>query len=377
VAFVWFTTHFGGGFASGRQLVDFYVQYGWYAIFTPILSAAIITCVLYCAWTFSVKHKVYDYRTWSVAYYKPLGWFEPFFSACIEIMYLIILLMATGVAFSTGGETVRQLVPSLPYNVTTVGIAIFIFALTIWGAETVRKAATVMAILIISGMLVIYVSNLVVNFPALVEVLKDLPSANGGFWPAMWQSVKYAGLQCSLIGAYTAVADALSGQKDVKKATIIGFVVNAGVLALAATGALSHYPAILNKTEIPLPITYITQHGGGGNVGMALFSFVMLLAVISTGVGLIYGGARRISTWWVKRAGVASTRKTDIISSAVYVSISWYIASFGLIRLIAQGYAWVGILSTPLVVIPIIVMGVVHSRRASIVPEETLVTVKS
>jgi uncharacterized membrane protein YkvI len=366
VAFVWFTTHFGGGFASGRQLVDFYVQYGWYAIFTPVVSAGIITAVLYCAWTFAVKQKVYDYRSWSVAYYEPLGWLEPFFSLCIEVMYLIILLMATGVAFSTGGETLKQLVPNLPYNVTTIGIALFIFALTIWGAETVRKAATFMAILIISGMLVIYVSNLVVNFSSLVAVVETLPSANGGFWPAMWQSVKYAGLQCSLIGAYTAVADVLTTQKDVKKATFIGFAVNAGVLFLAATGALSHYPAILNKTEIPLPITYITQHGGGGSIGMILFSMVMLLAVVSTGVGLIYGGARRISAWWTKRTGVTNSRKVDVISSAVYVGVSWYVASFGLIRLIAQGYAWVGVLSTPLVVIPVLLTAVIRGQRAAL-----------
>jgi uncharacterized membrane protein YkvI len=362
VAFVWFTTHFGGGFASGRQLVDFYVQYGWYAIFTPLISAGLITWVLYCAWSFSVKHGVYDYRSWSVAYYKPLGWLEPLFSGCIEVMYLIILFMATGVAFSTGGETLMQLAPGLSYNVTTVGIAIFIFALTIWGAETVRKAATVMAVLIIGGMLVIYVSNLVVNFSALTAVVGSLPSANGGFWPAIWQSVKYAGLQCSLIGAYTAVADSLHDQSDVKKATFIGFVVNAGVLLLAATGALSHYPAILDKTAIRLPITYITRHGGGGDAGMVIFSLVMLLAVISTGVGLIYGGARRISTWWMKVTGATSSRKTDIASSAVYVAISWYIASFGLIQLIARGYAWVGILSTPLVVIPIILMAAFRGK---------------
>jgi uncharacterized membrane protein YkvI len=177
----------------------------------------------------------------------------------------------------------------------------------------------------------------------------------------MWQSVKYAGLQCSLIGAYTAVADILADQKDVKKATLIGFVVNAGVLALAATGALVHYPDILKESA---PITYITQHGGGGSVGVALVSMIILLAVVSTGVGLIYGGARRVSTWWMTRTGEKSSRKTDIISSAVYVAISWCVASFGLIPLISKGYAWVGILSTPLVVIPVILVAALHGRRA-------------
>ena len=69
VLFVWFATHFGGGFASGRQLVDFYVKYGWYAVFTPILSVGLIALVLWCAWQFAVRHGVYDYHSWSVQYF--------------------------------------------------------------------------------------------------------------------------------------------------------------------------------------------------------------------------------------------------------------------------------------------------------------------
>jgi uncharacterized membrane protein YkvI len=380
VAFVWFTTHFGGGFASGRQLVDFYVNFGWYSVFMPVVSAAIIALVLYCAWSFAVKEKVYDYRTWSTAYYRPLGKLEPLFSLAIEVMYLIILFVATGVAFSTGSTLLVQLVPSLSYIPCTVGLAVFIFALTIWGAETVRKAATFMAILIIGGMLVIYSSNLVVNFSQFIAVLSTAPvpnptasGAEGGFLPALWQAVKYAGLQCALIGAYTAVADALHDQSDVKKTTTIGFIVNAGMLVLASTGILAHYPLtgeLLGTVEVPTilrmatPITYITQHGGGGDVGVALVSMIILLAVVSTGVGLIYGGARRISTWWMKRTGETSSRKTDVLSSAIYVVLSWCAATFGLIRLISVGYTWVGILSTPLVVIPVLLMGAFYKIRA-------------
>lgn len=359
VAFVWFTTHFGGGFASGRQLVDFYVQYGWYAVFTPFISTGIIALVLYYAWDFSVEHKLYDYRSWSVSYFKPLGAFEHFFSAAIEVMYLIILLLATGVAFATGGTILIQQVPAVSYNAATVGLAVLIFALTVWGAETVRRAATVMAILIIGGMLVIYTSNLVVNFSKLAAVVQSMPSANGGFWAALWQSVKYAGLQCSLVGAYIAVADGLRDRRDARRATCIGFVVNGGVLALASIGVLAHYPVILTEKA---PITYITQHGGGGSVGVALVSMIILLAVVSTGVGLIYGGARRISTWWMKRTGAASSRSADIVSSAIYVAASWCVASFGLIPLINKGYTWVGVVSTPLVVLPIVALALFRKR---------------
>lgn len=34
VAFVWFTTQFGGGFASGNQLRQYFVQFGIWAFVT-------------------------------------------------------------------------------------------------------------------------------------------------------------------------------------------------------------------------------------------------------------------------------------------------------------------------------------------------------
>lgn len=38
VAFVWFTTQFGGGFASGNQLRQYFVQFGVWAFATCILE---------------------------------------------------------------------------------------------------------------------------------------------------------------------------------------------------------------------------------------------------------------------------------------------------------------------------------------------------
>ena len=346
MASVWFTTHFGGGFASGRQLVDFYVQYGIYALFMPFVSVGIITAVLYVSWDFSREHGLFDYRNWSNEYFKP---YEKLFSNIIEFAYLTILLMATAVAFATGGTVVEQTLGT-PYLANTIFIAVLIFFLTIFGADIVRKAATVMAILIIGGMLTIYISNIVVNFGLFATVVREAPAPQG-FWPALWQAVKYGGLQCSLIGAYIAVADGLGTRADVRKAAFYGFLMNGGVLALASFGVLAHYPAILAEKA---PILYVTRHGGGGEMGVMIVSLIIFLAVISTGVGLIYGGTRRVTTWWCKRTNTTPSPKIDAASSLVFVAASWAIARFGLIPLIGKGYAWIGMFSTPLVVVPIL-----------------------
>ena len=47
VASVWFGTHVGGGFATGNQAIQYYVQYGWLASFLPIAKSSRI-CLLCC-----------------------------------------------------------------------------------------------------------------------------------------------------------------------------------------------------------------------------------------------------------------------------------------------------------------------------------------
>src|SRR6056297_3051173 len=88
VAFVWFTTHFGGGFASGRQVAEFFVSYGWYAVFTPLIAMAIDGIVFYYVWDFSVKNKVYDYKSWTDEFYKP---FEKIGSIIYEVIFIITM----------------------------------------------------------------------------------------------------------------------------------------------------------------------------------------------------------------------------------------------------------------------------------------------
>ena len=42
VASVWFGTHVGAGFATGNQVVNYFVQYGWTAAIFPLLAMGIL-----------------------------------------------------------------------------------------------------------------------------------------------------------------------------------------------------------------------------------------------------------------------------------------------------------------------------------------------
>ena len=44
IAFVAFTTQFGGGFASGAQIYQYFINYGIWCLILPLLTQGLILC---------------------------------------------------------------------------------------------------------------------------------------------------------------------------------------------------------------------------------------------------------------------------------------------------------------------------------------------
>lgn len=81
VAFVWFTTHFGGGFASGAQIYSYYVRFGIWCLIMPALAMLYNGIFFAYGIRFARKHEVYDYRSYNNAFY---GKFAPVFPTCLK-----------------------------------------------------------------------------------------------------------------------------------------------------------------------------------------------------------------------------------------------------------------------------------------------------
>lgn len=361
LAFVWFTTHFGGGFASGRQVIDYFVKFGWYGLFMPILSQLVVGLVLYYAWKFAVEKKLFNYRDWTREYYKPAS---GVMSYLYEVLYNLTLMTATAVAFATGAATI-QAVFGIPYIINTIIIAFVLFLLTIFGAQIVRKAATVIAIAIITGVVVIYVPNIISTFPEITKNIADLKSgaipSEASFSSALWQSIMYAGFQSVVIGAYIAHANILKDKSDVKKASIIGFLMNSVMLMMVVLGIFAHYNDGVLKEAIPA--LFVIRNGVGAGWMVPLVSILIILGAVSTGVNLIFGISNRIVQLLgrndSKEIFKEKERKRSIFASALYVVITWSIAQFGLIPLVAKGYGTLGSVSLFVIIIPVILKGVI------------------
>lgn len=361
LVFVWFTTHFGGGFASGRQVVEYFTSFGWYAVFMPVLSQFIVGAVLYFAWKYAVERQLFDYRKWTDSYFHPI---QAFMSNAYEALYNLTLVTATAVAFATGGATLKAVLGT-DYMVNTLFIAIALLLLTVFGAGVVRKAATVIAIIIIGGMLLIYIPNILYTLPQITGNISALRSGaivnDRTFLQAFMQSVKYAGFQSVVFGAYIVHARILKDPEDAKKAAGWGFLLNSGMLVLTSLGILAYYDrGILTES---IPALFVIRNGVGAAWMVPLVSILVILGAVSTGVNLIYGISNRIVQFVGRNDTEAvyarNERKRSFAASLFYVILTWSIAQFGLIPLVAKGYGTIGNIALILLVIPIISKGLI------------------
>jgi len=355
VAFVWFTTHFGGGFASGRQVVEFYTRYGWYGLFLPVISMAFVAVVYAIMWSTAVRWRLFDYRSWADAYF---GRTRVVFANLYEVLYNLLLITATAVAFATGGATLEATLGT-PYIVNTIVIAVFMFFLTIYGAGVVRRAASGMGLVIVGGLLLVYGTHAAGKVTEILGVLRSLPSPEG-IGSALWHSLIYAGLQSTLIGAMVAVADVLEDHRDVMRAVAWGFAINTALLWLASVVLLADYPEVLSE---PVPLLHVISQGSGERWMTPVASVLILMAVVTSGVNLIFGGTKRVVSMVSKNGDAGSHRLANIATSGIYIAITWVIALFGLIPLIAKGYGYIGYVSIFAILLPVLAAGAVRAIR--------------
>ena len=174
VAFVWFTTHFGGGFASGAQIYSYFVRFGILCLITPVLSMLYNAVFFAYSMHFARKHAVYDYRSYNNAFY---GRFAPVFSNLFEVLYLCVMCVAPAVAFATGGATLNSLT-GLPYLLCTLIIGAFIFFVAIFGTDLVRRVSSVLSICIIAGLLIVYLPNIFTGMDAIRETAHTMSLRN-------------------------------------------------------------------------------------------------------------------------------------------------------------------------------------------------------
>lgn len=352
ITFVWFTTQFGGGFASGAQLKSYFIAYGVSCLFTCIGAQAI--CAIYNMYIgyYARKHQTYDYKSFNNKFY---GKYSKIFSPLFELVYIFVLLVVPAVAFSTGGTTLNQLT-GLPYMICTAAVGVFIFIVAIYGTAIVRKVATTLSVLIVVGLLVVFIPNIITQWDAVTAGIASLSAADLPLGPAIWSMIVYAAFQIASSPAiHSQHAEALEEPKDAVKTYVIGFFVNSAMIFISTLGLM----AIVQHAEFgeaSMPVMLLIQNGVGGTMLLPILSVLIILGAVSTAVNMVSAATSRVCKMLDPEYDPnAKPTKKVIITTLVLCLVGFGVAQFGLLPLVNKGYGVLAYLAFPVIMIPYII----------------------
>lgn len=356
VAFVWFTTHFGSGFASGAQIYSYYVRYGVWCLITPAI-AMIYNAVFfaYCLY-FARKHEVYDYRSYNNALY---GRFAPVFSNLFEVLYICVMCVAPAVAFATGGATLSTLT-GLPYLVCTLVIGVFIFIVAIFGTDLVRRVASVLSICIIVGLLIVYIPNIIASSHEISQTASTMNSDAFPLGKALYSAFLYGTFQLANVAVFVQHARSFDKPKDAVKSMGIGCVINIIMMTVVVLGIMT-VASNPDMAKQSVPTLFMVQSGVGSRFLTPLISVLIILGAVSTAVNMVAAMVARICNKKPAKpaispaAGSARITRKEIIAALICCLADFGIAQFGLLTLIQKAYSFLAYLAIPVILIPYVV----------------------
>ncbi|WP_418519701.1 hypothetical protein [Megasphaera sp.] len=361
VGAVLFSSHAGGGFATGNQENVYFVSLGWLGPITAIITMLLFTLTIKEAMNMYNSRHLTSYRQLFQNLYSPFKGIEYLF----EAFFYIMVLMAVSATIS-GAASAINVQTGLNYYAGIGVVGAIIFFLTIFGAGLVRRATTYMGIAILA--MVIMIFSVGIYMGGSIEGTQFFTTAmaqdfaTNGFSKvptAILHAVTYSGFQCVVIPTMIVVGTPLVTRKNCATSMWFSFVMNAIALTLAVCMLLG-WTGIYGKSPLP---TLTSCKAMGMSWLTIAYSAFLLLCLISTGVTTVFGFTARFSeTKCLKKVSHNAVTRSAIVTLFIIIA-SMTVSVAGLTNIIKYGYGYCGYLAIAIIIVPFLTVGYYKNKR--------------
>lgn len=343
----------GGGYATGRELIEFFMPAGpWGGLLGMAVAMAVFSAVLAASFELVRLTQRYDYKSF-FEHLLGRGW------VLFEVAYVLLLVVVLAVLGAAAGEIARNTagLPPLAGTLLLMGV---VGALVFHGNERVEKSTAWIA----GALYACYAVLIAGTFATFGDRVGE--SFDGGPAPAGWlgAGVTYAGYNLS-----SAVAVFFCVRHAVSRRDAIGAGLLAGPIAMLP-GALffiammAFYPDIGGHS---VPSSYVLAQLGSPVFTLA-FQLVVFGALVNTGAPLLHAINERVAAAYVARGRLMPRALRPTLSVGVMAVSIFAATAVGLVGLIARGYGWLTWAFIVLQVIPVLTLGVWRIVRSASVP---------
>ncbi|MFT3728834.1 MAG: hypothetical protein QM759_13500 [Terricaulis sp.] len=339
----------GGGYATGRELAEFFLPGGPMGGVLAILLTMVVWSVV-CALTFSFAYvtRSFDYRGF---FQNLLG---PFWIG-FEIAYLLFIVLILAV-FGAAAGAIGAALFGLPDFVGALALVVVIAAFTAYGNAAVERLFKWVTIFLY-GVYAVFAVLALSKFGdhALANIAASAPRAG---WPL--NGLTYAGY--NVIGAVI-ILPVVRHFTSAKDAVVAGLL--SGPLAIWPALVfficmVAFYPQIGGET---LPSDFLLRQLDVP-VFHVLFQLMIFSALVESGAGGVNAFNERVAGAYRARTSKELSHRTRLGIAAVLLVGSVFLAEkIGLVDLIAQGYRALALAVIVIFVAPLLTLGVWRLAR--------------
>jgi uncharacterized membrane protein YkvI len=339
----------GGGYATGRELAEFFLSNGpWGGLYAILFASLLFSAI--CALTFVLarRFQAFDYKSF---FKRLLGPAWPAFEFAY-LLFVVLILAVYGAAAGAIGNAVFV----APLWMGTVALMGGIAGVVAFGNRAVERLFRDVSYYLYA----IYALFIVL---ALWKFGERVP---GGF-QAFPQTTGWAlsGLTYfgyNIVGAVVILPALrhLTSDRDAVVAGVLSGPLTMVPALLFFIPMVAFYPDVQNAT---LPSDYLLAQIGIPAFHL-LFQAMIFSALLESGTSSVHAINERIGHAWQARRGAELSRRGRLtIALALLVGCMFLANRFGLVALIANGYRALAYILLAVYVLPLLTIGLWQLRR--------------
>lgn len=341
--FVFQSMIIAGGYGTGRELVEFFLQYGPLGGLLGMLLPATLVMSLICLIAFELARvtKSYDYRSFLKQLLGPF-WF------LYEISYLTAVLLILAVIGAATGALLTETFGVQGSFGSVILLAAIAF-LAFKGTKVIEGFLSIWSFVLYGVYLTVFVLSMIKFGPAIKSALTSYPPGDG--W--LMSGFRYSALQLSLVPAMLfATAHIVERKEALIAGALAGpIAIFPGILFFVAM--LGHYPAILDR---PVPANFVLEVLDS-RILQIVFQVVLIGTFVETGAALIHAFNERIAGSFAAFNRTMPDYARPLIAIALLIG-ALLMSRIGLIDLIAIGYGSLTWVFIGVLVLPLLTIGV-------------------
>lgn len=343
----------GGGYATGRELAEFFLPSGpWGGLLGMLLAAVLWSVICTVTFLFARSTRSHDYG----AFFRHLlgpGWF------LFDVAYACAVLTGLSI-FGAAAGAIGTALFGWPEIAGTLGLVAGIATVAAFGSDSVERLFKYVTYFLY-GVYAMFFALVFMKAFGRIEANFSTPNpmtdwAIGG--------VTYAGYNAVSAVVILPVLRHLTSNKDAVIAGLLAGLLGMLPAVLFFVCMTAYYPDLGAAT---LPSDYMLTRLNAP-VFHFVFQLMILAALLESGTGLVHAINERVAGVLRARGRALSTATRLGISGGMLVVSIFVATRFGLVNLIAHGYRWLAYAFIAVFVIPLMTYGlwsIVSNHRAA------------